>query len=106
MIDDLLSILLEAGFTRREATVLIRVVSNLLTGYLLLFRQDEAALQSPPGPRELDLMRRRMELTLLSLPRERFPNVVDSGRDLTEVWLRHPDCHRRRSAVRRSFSLS
>jgi len=91
MVEDLLSILLEAGFTRREAIVLIRVISNLVSGYLLLFRQDEAARQKPPGPRELDLLRRRMELNLLSLPRDEFLNIVDSGRDLAEVWLSNPD---------------
>jgi AcrR family transcriptional regulator len=91
MVDDLLSILLEAGFTRRESIVLIRVISNLVTGYLLLFRQEEAARQKQPSSRELDLFRRRMELTLLSLPRDEFPNIVDSGADLAEVWLSDPD---------------
>jgi AcrR family transcriptional regulator len=91
MVEDLLSILLEAGFPRREAIVLIRMISNLVTGYLLLFRQDEAARQKPPGPHELDLLRRRMELNLLSLPRDEFVNIVDSGRDLAEIWLSNPD---------------
>jgi hypothetical protein len=32
-----------------------------------------------------------MELTLLSLPRDEFPNIVDNGADLAEVWLSDPD---------------
>jgi AcrR family transcriptional regulator len=91
MVEDLLGILLEAGFTRREAIVLIRMISNLVTGYLMLLRQDEAPGHEPPGPQELDLLRRRMELNLLSLPREEFLNVAASGRDLADVWLSHPD---------------
>src|SRR2546421_4360684 len=39
MLEALLAILLDAGFARRQAIVLIRVVSNLLAGYLLLLRQ-------------------------------------------------------------------
>ncbi len=90
MVDDLLSILLEAGFTRREAAVLIRVVSNLVTGYLLLLRQDEPALQQMGSP-DVELLRRRMELTQLSLPRDEFPNIVAGAREMAEVWMSHPD---------------
>ena len=68
MLEVLLAVFLGAGFERRQAIVLIRVVSNLLAGYLLLHRQDQ-----------------------LSLPREQFPNLVDSAEDLAEVWLTDPD---------------
>ncbi len=91
MVEDLLSILLEAGFRRREAVVLIRVISNLISGYLLLLGQDEHAGKEPLGPRELDLLRRRMELTQLSLPQDEFPNIVEGARDMADVWLSNPD---------------
>ena len=39
VLEDLLAILLDAGFGRREAIVLIRMISNLLAGYLLLLQQ-------------------------------------------------------------------
>src|ERR1700704_2366793 len=41
-VEDVLGTVLSAGFERREAATLIRVVSNLLAGYLLLM--------SPAGP--------------------------------------------------------
>src|SRR5215467_2542747 len=91
MVDDLLGVLLEAGFARRQAIVMIRVISNLVTGYLSLFQQSRRAMQSVPDERELDLLRKRMELNELSLPPEKFPNVVASARDLSEVWITNPD---------------
>ena len=39
VLEHLLAILLDAGFARREAIVLIRMISNLLAGYLLLLQQ-------------------------------------------------------------------
>ena len=58
VLEDLLAILLDAGFGRREAIVLIRMISNLLAGYLLLLQQG-----APPEPRgdahQIDLLRRR-----------------------------------------------
>jgi TetR/AcrR family tetracycline transcriptional repressor len=89
--EDLLAILLDAGFKRREAVVLIRVVSNLVSGYLLLLRQDDPAVQERLGPRELELLRRRVELAQLSLPQDEFPNIVESARDMADVWLSNPD---------------
>jgi TetR/AcrR family tetracycline transcriptional repressor len=89
--EDLLAILLDAGFRRHEAVVLIRVVSNLIAGYLLLLRQDDPALRERLGPRELELLRRRVELAQLSLPQDEFPNIVDSARDVADVWLTNPD---------------
>ena len=55
VLEDLLAILLDAGFGRREAIVLIRMISNLLAGYLLLLQQGAAAgasallAQRPPA---------------------------------------------------------
>jgi TetR/AcrR family transcriptional regulator, tetracycline repressor protein len=91
MSEDLLSILLDAGFTRRDAIVLIRVVTNLLSGYLLLQREDDPAIRDQLGPKGLDLMRRRMELTQMSLPRDQFPNLVESATDMADIWLSNPD---------------
>jgi AcrR family transcriptional regulator len=90
MVDDLLSVLLDAGFKRREAIVMIRVVSNLVTGYLSLFNQDLMA-RLEPSPRELELFRGRMELNLQSLPLDAYRNVVEGRHDLAEVWLTNPD---------------
>ena len=39
VLEDFLAILLDAGFGRREAIVLIRMISSLLAGYLLLLQQ-------------------------------------------------------------------
>ncbi|MDQ6921231.1 MAG: TetR family transcriptional regulator [Candidatus Dormibacteraeota bacterium] len=89
--EDLLAILLDAGFKRREAVVLIRVLSNLVSGYLLLLRQDDPAIREQLGPRELELLRRRVELVQLSLPPEEFPNIVESAGDMADVWLSNPD---------------
>ena len=87
-LEDLLAILLDAGFGRREAIVLIRMLSNLLAGYLLLLRQG-----TPPllDAHEIDLLRRGFALAQLSLPRDEFPNLVESAEDTAEVWLSHPD---------------
>ena len=90
-IEDVLGILLSAGFKRRESATLIRIVSNLLAGYLLLVR--------PAGPnsnRQVDipdreLLRRRFELGLLSLQRDQFPNTVATARELADVWASDPD---------------
>jgi AcrR family transcriptional regulator len=91
MLDDLLGILLDAGFPRRQAIVLIRVISNVLAGYLLLLRQDAVPGSARPDAREVDLIRRRFELVLLSLPPDGFPNLVESASDTAEVWLSDPD---------------
>ena len=90
MVDDLLGVTLEAGFTRREAIVVIRVVSNLVTGYLALFRQARQASEHTPSAREVDLFRRRLELNILSLPPDDFPNVVEGASELADVWLSDP----------------
>jgi AcrR family transcriptional regulator len=89
-LEDLLAILLDAGFGRREAIALIRMLSNLLAGYLLLLGQDEP-LEATVDAHQIDLLRRRFALTLLSLPRDEFPNLVESAEDTAEVWLSNPD---------------
>jgi AcrR family transcriptional regulator len=92
VLEDLLSILLEAGFARREAIILIRMISNLLAGYLLLLQQgappaDAGALDG----HQIDLMRRHFALAQLSLPRDEFPNLIESAEDTAEIWLTDPN---------------
>jgi TetR/AcrR family tetracycline transcriptional repressor len=92
VLEDLLAILLDAGFARREAIVLIRMISNLLAGYLLLLQQGP----SPDTMRlldanQIDLLRRRFALAQMSLPRDQFPNLVESAEDTAEVWLTDPN---------------
>jgi len=89
-IEDVLGILLSAGFKPRDAATLIRIVSNLLAGYLLLVR--------PTGPNahqlgniDRELLRKRFELGLLSLHRDQFPNTVATARGLADVWASDPD---------------
>lgn len=91
VLEDLLSIALDAGFERREAIILIRMISNLLAGYLLLLRQGTAPDVAPVDDHQLDLLRRRFELVQLSLPRDEFPNLVAAAADTAEVWLTNPD---------------
>src|ERR1700674_5559100 len=69
-IEDVLGILLSADRKRNEAATLIRIVSNLLAGYLLLVRPAgrNANQQGNVGDREL--LRKRFELGLLSLHRD------------------------------------
>jgi len=88
VLEDLLAILLDAGFGRRQAIVLIRMISNLLAGYLLLFRQGSPM---PLDARHVDLLRRQFALAQLALPREEFPNLVESAEDTAEIWLSDPD---------------
>jgi TetR/AcrR family tetracycline transcriptional repressor len=87
-LEDLLAILLDAGFARRQATVLVRMLSNLLAGYLLLLRQGGPM---PADAQQLDLLRRGFALAQMSLPRDEFPNLVESAEDTAEVWLSDPD---------------
>ena len=90
-VEDVLGILLSARFKPRDAAKLIRIVTNLLAGYLLLIR--------PAGPNsgqlgnliDRDLLRKRFELGLLSLHRDQFPNTVATSRELADVWASDPD---------------
>src|SRR5262249_6313235 len=50
--DDGLAILLQAGFTRREAVVLNRILTTFVAGYIMLFRQAPS-----PDANELMLAR-------------------------------------------------
>jgi AcrR family transcriptional regulator len=90
-LEDMLAILLDAGFARRDAIVLIRMLTGLLAGYLLLLQQDSVPEGFPQDAHRLELMRRHFALTQLSLPRDRFPNLVESADDTAEVWLTDPD---------------
>jgi TetR/AcrR family tetracycline transcriptional repressor len=91
VLEQLLAILLDAGFARREAIVLIRMISNLLAGYLLLLQQGPPPEAGLPDAHQLDLLRRRFVLAQLSLPRDEFPNLVESAEDTAEVWLTDPN---------------
>lgn len=89
VLEDLLAILLDAGFGRRESIVLIRMISVLLAGYLLLLQQD-ASDATQLDAHQIDLLRRRFALAQLSLPRDEFPNLVESADETAEVWLSEP----------------
>ena len=91
VLEQLLGILLGAGFARREAIVLIRMISNLLAGYLLLLQQGTPSDATPLDAHQMDLLRRRFVLVQLSLPRDEFPNLVESAEDTAEVWLTDPN---------------
>jgi AcrR family transcriptional regulator len=89
-IEDVLGILLSAGFKPREAAKLIRIVSNLLAGYLLLVRPARPNAHQQ-GSIDRELLRKRFELGLLSLQRDQFPNTVATARGLADVWASDPD---------------
>jgi AcrR family transcriptional regulator len=88
VLEDLLAILLDAGFERREAIIMIRLLSNLLAGYLLLLKQDAPP---PLEAQRMDLLRRGFALTLMGLPGDEFPNLIESAEDVAEVWLNDPN---------------
>ena len=83
--DDALDILMNGGFTRREAVILNRLLTTLVAGYLTLFRQAP-----PPDSDALMLARKQFELVLLSLPRAGYPHVVDSARELVDAQFSPP----------------
>ncbi len=89
-LEELLGILLDAGFGRREAIVQIRMISTLLAGYMLLLQQGTTRDGEPLDAHQFDLLRRRFALAQLSLPRDEFPNLVESAEDTAEVWLSDP----------------
>jgi len=91
VLEDLLAILLDAGFQRREAIVLIRMIANLLAGYLLLIQQGAPSDFTQLDAHQIDLLRRRFALAQMSLPRDVFPNLVESAEDTADVWLTDPD---------------
>jgi TetR/AcrR family transcriptional regulator, tetracycline repressor protein len=89
-IEDVLGILLSAGFKRREAANLIRIVSNLLAGYVLLVG-SAGPNANQQGNIDRELLRKRFELGLLSLHRDHFPNTLATARELADVWASDPD---------------
>jgi hypothetical protein len=82
--------LLSAGFKPRDAAKLIRIVSNLLAGYLLLVRPARPNAHQH-GNMDRELLRKRFELGLLSLQRDQFPNTAAATRGLADVWASDPD---------------
>jgi TetR/AcrR family tetracycline transcriptional repressor len=89
-IEDVLGILLSAGFKPRDAAKLIRIVSNLFAGYLLLVRLAPPNAHQPVNI-DRELLRKRFELALLGLDREQFPNTAATARGLADVWGSDPD---------------
>jgi AcrR family transcriptional regulator len=80
-----LDILMRAGFTRREAVEVNRMLSTLLAGYVVLFRQAPQVQAD-----ELLTAHKQFELELLRLPRADFPNVVASASELAEAQFSNP----------------
>ena len=90
-IEDVLGILQSAGFKRRESALLIRIVSNLLAGYLLLMRPAGPSAKQQGNITDREVLRKRFELGLLSLQPDQFPNTAATTRELAEVWASDPD---------------
>ena len=90
-IEDVLGILLSAGFKRRESATLIRIVSNLLAGYVLLVRSAGPNSDQQGNITDREMLRKRFELGLLSLHRDQFPNTAANTRELADVWASDPD---------------
>ncbi len=90
-IEDVVGILLSARFKPRDAAKLIRIVSNLLAGYLLLIRPAAPNAQQQGDVVDRELLRKRFELGLLSLHRDQFPNTAATARELADVWASDPD---------------
>jgi TetR/AcrR family transcriptional regulator, tetracycline repressor protein len=90
-IEDVLGILLSAGFKRRESASLIRIVSNLLAGYVLLVHSAGTNAGQQGNVTDRELLRKRFELGLLSLHRDQFPNTVATARELADAWASDPD---------------
>jgi AcrR family transcriptional regulator len=89
--EDVLGILLRAGFKRRDSARLIRIVSNLLAGYLLLMRPAGPSANQQGNITDREVLRKRFELGLLSLQRDQFPNTAANARELADVWASDPD---------------
>jgi TetR/AcrR family tetracycline transcriptional repressor len=91
VLENLLATLLDAGFERRDAIILIRMISNLLAGYLLLLQQGSPSAARQIPAHQMDLMRRGFALAQMSLPRDEFPNLIESAEVTAEVWLADPN---------------
>jgi TetR/AcrR family transcriptional regulator, tetracycline repressor protein len=90
-IEDVLGILLSAGFKPREAAKLIRILSNLLAGYLVLVRPAGPDARQQGNLVDRELLRKRFELGLLSLHGDQFPNTLATARELADVWASDAD---------------
>src|SRR6202048_851880 len=90
-VEDLLCTLLGAGFERQRAATLIRVVSNLLVGYLLLVRPAGPSAHQEVDIGDRELPRRRFELGLLSLNPDQFPHTVAGAPEIADAWASDPD---------------
>src|ERR1700736_5698092 len=90
-VEDVFGVLLRAGFKPREAAKLIRIVSNLLAGYLLLVRPAGPNAHQQGNLIDRNLLRKRFELGLVSLPRDQFPNSVATAPELADLWAGDPD---------------
>ena len=80
-----LGILLGAGFSRREAVALNRMLSIVVAGYLMLLRQAPM-----PEPDQVAVARKGFELELLSLSRAEYPNLVASAHELVDAQFSNP----------------
>jgi TetR/AcrR family transcriptional regulator, tetracycline repressor protein len=85
LFEDGLGILVGAGFPRREAVALNRMLSIVVAGYLMLVRQHPM-----PTSDELTVARKRFELELLTLPRAEYPNLVASADELADAQFSDP----------------
>ncbi|MBO0745820.1 MAG: TetR family transcriptional regulator [Candidatus Dormibacteraeota bacterium] len=88
-LESALSILVEAGFSAEDAVSLARTSTLLLAGLLLLAGPDPGAWT--PEAAELELMRRRSELTLLELPVEQYPVMRRHARLLADTFVSQGD---------------
>jgi len=85
MYETALEILMRAGFSRREAVEGNRMLSTLVAGYLLVFRQAPL-----PPAEDMLVARKRFELELFSLPRGEYPHVVASAPELVDAQFSDP----------------
>ena len=91
VLEDFLAILLDAGFGRREAIIQLRMTSILLAAYLMAFQKGATTDSMQLDADQVDLMRRHFALAQRSLPRDDFPNLVESAEITAEVWLTDPN---------------
>ena len=70
--------------------MLIRMISNLLAGYLLLLRPGGPPERPALDADQIELLKKRFALTQLSLPRDEYPNLVASADDTADIWLVDP----------------
>lgn len=87
-LESALSILLEGGFSPEVAVSLARTTTILLAGLLLLLGPGPGA--SIPDA-QLEVARRRSELTLLELPDEGYPAMRQHARLLAETFISRND---------------